>query len=100
MAPLSLPGCHARPGGIKWVAQPCSAGLGFWPDDMRLGCVIFRKVSLMKSCLWALRCLFSVLPWACFLAQGQTAPASKIFPEPREIEARSGRFALDPSVPL
>ena len=54
----------------------------------------------MKSCLWALRCLFSVLPWACFLAQGQTAPASKIFPEPREIEARSGRFALDPSVPL
>ena len=37
-----------------------------------------------------------LLSGASFVAQGQAAPAPKIFPEPREIEARSSRFTLDP----
>jgi len=53
----------------------------------------------MKTCLWALRCIFSLTSCACLFVNGQTAPAPKIFPEPREIEARNGRFTLEPSVP-
>jgi hypothetical protein len=33
-------------------------------------------------------------------ASGQTAAGAKIFPESREVEARSGRFTLEPSVPV
>ena len=73
---------------------------GFCPDDQRLRQLISREASLMKSCLWILRSVFSMLSCACFLAQGQAASAPKIFPAPREIEARSGRFTLEPSVPV
>ena len=42
----------------------------------------------------------AVLACACFFANGQTAVGAKIFPEPREVEARGGRFTLKPSVPI
>ena len=56
----------------------------------------------MKRLLWGFQCVFSaaVLSCACLLANGQTAVGPRIFPEPREVEARSGRFTLEPSVPV
>jgi len=56
----------------------------------------------MKKWSWRFRCVFSgtLLSCAGLLANGQTTVGTKIFPEPREVEARSGRFALEPSVPV
>ena len=56
----------------------------------------------MTRWIWGFRGAFSaaVVSCACFCAQGQTALGPKIFPEPREVEARAGHFTLDPSVPV
>jgi hypothetical protein len=56
----------------------------------------------MKRWLWGFRCVSSaaVLSCACLFANGQGAVVPKIFPEPREVEARRGRLTLEPSVPV
>ena len=52
--------------------------------------------------VWGLRgtIFLLLLLWPSYSATGGAAPASLIFPEPREVEVRSERFLLGPSIPI